>query len=153
MTSPGVHLREITDDNRDAVRALRVRRRQKQFVASVSKSLKEAAKTPEANPWYRGVYRGDEPVGFVLFHPIEPERPADGHCIMRFMIDQRYQRQGIARPALRAAVEFIRREHHVDRVRLSVVPENDHARALYRSEGFAETGELEHGELVMIRTG
>jgi diamine N-acetyltransferase len=46
MASPGVHLREITDDNRDAVRALRVRRRQKQFVASVSKSLKEAAKTP-----------------------------------------------------------------------------------------------------------
>jgi diamine N-acetyltransferase len=51
MTSPGVHLREITDDNRDAVRALRVRRDQKQFVASVSKSLKEAAATPEANPW------------------------------------------------------------------------------------------------------
>ena len=49
MTSR-VHLQEITDDNRDAVRALRVRRHQKRFVASVSRSLKEAAKTPEANP-------------------------------------------------------------------------------------------------------
>jgi len=66
MPAPGVHLREIIDDNRDAVRALRVRRHQKRFVASVSKSLKEAAKTPEANPWYRAVYRGDEPVGFVM---------------------------------------------------------------------------------------
>ncbi|MGI5519008.1 hypothetical protein [Streptomyces sp. CA-106131] len=62
MSSPGVHLQEITDDDRDAVRALRVRRNQKQFVASVSQSLKEAAKKPEANPWYRAVYRGDEPV-------------------------------------------------------------------------------------------
>ncbi|CAM5380238.1 hypothetical protein SHIRM173S_09238 [Streptomyces hirsutus] len=80
MRPPGVHLREITDDNRDAVRALRVRRDQKQFVASVSKSLKEAARTPEANPWYRAVYRGDEPVGFVRDdHPPVTPRTEDVH--------------------------------------------------------------------------
>lgn len=75
MRSPNVHLREITDDNRDAVRALRVRRDQKQFVASVSHSLKEAAKKPEANPWYRAVYRGDEPVGFVMLSWKPPTGP------------------------------------------------------------------------------
>ncbi|MDT7692452.1 MAG: hypothetical protein QOI75_1819, partial [Pseudonocardiales bacterium] len=32
MTSPRVHLREITGDNREAVSALRVRKRQKRFV-------------------------------------------------------------------------------------------------------------------------
>jgi diamine N-acetyltransferase len=39
MAAPDVHLREITGANREAVRALRVRRDQKQFVASVSQSL------------------------------------------------------------------------------------------------------------------
>ena len=92
MTSPGVHLREITDDNRDAVRALRVRRHQKQFVASVSKSLKEAAKTPEVNPWYRAVYRGDEPVGFVMLSWNPPTGPyARRYFLWRLLIDKRYQ--------------------------------------------------------------
>ncbi|MFD0547217.1 hypothetical protein ACFQ1B_34600 [Streptomyces mexicanus] len=50
MRSPGVHLREVTDGNRDAVRALRVRRDQRQFVASVSLSLKEAAKSRRPVP-------------------------------------------------------------------------------------------------------
>jgi len=44
------------------------------------------------------------------------------------------------------------REYGVDEVRLSVVPENERARTLYRAEGFAETGEIDHGEVVMVRT-
>ncbi|MDT7680761.1 MAG: diamine N-acetyltransferase [Pseudonocardiales bacterium] len=63
MTSPRVHLREITGDNREAVSALRVRKRQKRFVASVARSLKDATRPPEDNPWYRAVYLDDEPVG------------------------------------------------------------------------------------------
>ncbi len=69
------------------------------------------------------------------------------------VVDQRHRGQGIARPALRAAVEWIRRERQVHRVRLSVVPQNDRARALYRSEGFRETGELDDGEVVMVLDG
>jgi len=95
MTSPGVHLRESDDDNRDAIRALRVRRRQKQFVATMSKSLKEAAKTPQANPWYRAVYRGDEPVGFVTLSWHPPVGPYTGrHFLWRLLIDKRYQTRG-----------------------------------------------------------
>ena len=66
MTYPGVRLREITDENRDAVCALRVRKHQRHFVASVATSLEDAADEPEENPWYRAVYAGDEPVGFVM---------------------------------------------------------------------------------------
>jgi diamine N-acetyltransferase len=120
-------------------------------VAPNVNSLAEAYVYPAAEA--RMIYRGDAPVGFVLFHPITPERPADGHCIVRFMIDHRFQGQGIGRPALKAAVDWIAREYGVDRVRLSVVPENERARALYRAEGFAETGEVDHDELVMVRTG
>jgi ribosomal protein S18 acetylase RimI-like enzyme len=41
---------------------------------------------------------------------------------------------------------------NVDRISLSVVPSNESARKLYQSAGFVETGELDHGELVMIRS-
>jgi diamine N-acetyltransferase len=139
----------VTPDNFRACIDLQVRPDQRTFVAPNLNSLAEAYVYPAAEA--RMIYRGDEPVGFVLFHPVTPERPADGHCIVRFMVDHRFQGQGIARPALRAAVDFIAREHTVDQVRLSVVPENERARALYRSEGFAETGELDHGELVMVK--
>ena len=54
MSSPDVHLREITDENREAVCALGVRGRQKRFVASVPRSLRDAAKA-------RRQIRGTEP--------------------------------------------------------------------------------------------
>ena len=91
MTSPGVHLREITDDNRDAVCALRVRRRQKRFVASVASSLDDAAAEPEANPWYRAVYSGDEPVGFVMLSwNVPTDRPGviGPYFLWRLLIDR-----------------------------------------------------------------
>jgi diamine N-acetyltransferase len=143
-----IQLRPVTPDNYRACIELRVRPEQSTFVAPNLNSLAEAYAYPAAEA--RLIYRGDEPVGFLLFHPIDPDRPADGHLIVRFMIDHRFQGQGLARPALRAAIDWIARERGVDRVRLSVVPENDRARALYRSEGFTETGELDHGELVMV---
>ena len=64
--TPNVRLAEITDDNRDAVCALRVSPGQERFVASVVKSLADAASTPEGEPWYRAIYAADEPVGFLM---------------------------------------------------------------------------------------
>ena len=60
-----VTLREITDGNREAVLALRVAPGQERFVSSVRGAIREAAEYPHAKPWYRAVYAGDEPVGFV----------------------------------------------------------------------------------------
>jgi diamine N-acetyltransferase len=147
--SSEIELRPVTAANYKACIELTVLPAQSGYVAPNLKSLAEAYAYPDAEA--RMIYRGDEPVGFVLFHPVTPERPADGHCIVRFMIDHRFQGQGIGRPALRAAVDWIARERGVDRVRLSVVPENSPARNLYRSEGFTETGEIDHGEIVMVK--
>src|SRR3979411_3239326 len=102
MTSPGVYLREITDDNRDAVCALRVRRSQKRFVASVPRSLADAATSPEANPWYRAVYSGDEPVGFVMLSwNVPPGRPGviGPYFLWRLLIDKRHQKRRGGRAA------------------------------------------------------
>jgi diamine N-acetyltransferase len=37
-------------------------------------------------------------------------------------------------------------------LRLSVVPENEQALEFYRRNGFAETGEIDGGELVMVQS-
>jgi diamine N-acetyltransferase len=62
----GVSLREITDQNREAVIALRIAASQEGYVSSVADSLEEARDAPEANPWYRAIYADGQPVGFVM---------------------------------------------------------------------------------------
>ena len=144
-----VELRPITAENFQTVIKLEVRPEQSDFVAPNVRGIAETHIYPDAEP--RAVYSGDEVVGFVLFHPIDKEKPAEGHCIVRLMIGHRFQGRGLGRQALEAAVDWIVREHGVDRVRLSVVPSNARARGLYRSAGFVETGELDDGEVVMVR--
>jgi hypothetical protein len=63
MGVSGVSLREITDQNRAAVVALRIAASQEAYVSSVADSLEEARETPEGNPWYRAIYADDQPVG------------------------------------------------------------------------------------------
>jgi diamine N-acetyltransferase len=145
-TMTTIDLREITRDNLRICIELDVSPEQRAYVAPNVQSVAEAYVLPEADP--RLIYADDEPVGFVLFHPREdgPE-----HYIVRFMIDHRFQGQGLGRRALAAAIEWVAREKTADRVRLSVVPENKAARELYLSAGFVETGEIDHGEVVMER--
>ncbi|MGW2551867.1 GNAT family N-acetyltransferase [Streptomyces sp. NPDC001635] len=152
MSSPGVHLREITDDNREAVRDLHVRHDQKQFVASVSKSLKQAAKDPEARPWYRAVYRGDEPVGFVMLSWKPPTGPYAGrHFLWRLLIDKRYQGQGIGREALAQVITLVR-EDGATELLTSYEPGDGEPWPFYQKLGFVPTGELDDDEIVLRLT-
>lgn len=139
-----IDLRPVTRDNLRACLELDVLPEQRDFVAPNVRSMAEAYVLPQADP--RLIYADGEAVGFVLFHPNES---GPGHYIVRFMIDHRFQGQGLGRRALAAAVDWVARERGAERVRLSVVPENDAARGLYRSAGFVETGEMDHGEVVM----
>jgi diamine N-acetyltransferase len=154
MTSPGVHLREITDDNRDAVCALRVRRRQKRFVASVASSLDDAAAEPEANPWYRAVYSGDEPVGFVMLSWNVPTgRPGviGPYFLWRLLIDKRHQRRGIGRAVLTQIAELVRADGATELL-TSYEPGDGEPWPFYQRFGFQPTGEIDDGEIVLRLT-
>ena len=74
-----VSLREITDENREAVVALRIAESQEGVVSSVADSLLEAEETPEGNPWYRAIYADDEAVGFVMLSWERDPRPTANH--------------------------------------------------------------------------
>jgi diamine N-acetyltransferase len=153
MTSPGVHLREITDDNRDAVCALRVRPDQERFVASVASSLDDAAAEPEANPWYRAVYSGDEPVGFVMLSwNVPADRPGViGPYLWRLLIDERHQGRGIGREVLTQIVDLVRADGATELL-TSYEPGDGEPWPFYRGFGFEPTGEIDDGEIVLRLT-
>ncbi|MGW6912857.1 GNAT family N-acetyltransferase [Kitasatospora sp. NPDC054939] len=145
-----VEPRPVTPENHQACLALKVHPEQEGYVAPNVDSLALAYVHPAAEA--RVVYRGDEPVGFVLFHSIDEKRPSEGHSIVRFMVDRSVQGQGIGRRALEAALDWIVRERRSPVVQLSVEPENVRARRFYRAAGFEETGEIDEGEIVLRRT-
>ncbi|BCJ52760.1 N-acetyltransferase [Actinoplanes sp. NBRC 14428] len=141
-----VELRPVTRDNFRAVIRLEVGPDQDGFVAPNVVGIAQAYVHPGSEPF--AVYADDELVGFVLLQP--GERAGD-HVLVRLMIDHRFQGRGFGRQALEAAVDHAAREHKAEVVRLSFVPANDRARALYLSAGFLETGELDDTEIVMAR--
>ena len=153
-----VSLRPVDQANyRDCI-SLSVAAGQERFVASNVQSLADAYVWRDAAEPY-AVYADDEPVGFALLYPLVEDEdvyplPADaevhGLVLVRLMVDARFQGRGYGRNALEAVVALTR-ERGLDRLRLSVVPENEQALEFYRRNGFVETGEVEGREIVMER--
>jgi diamine N-acetyltransferase len=150
----GVHLREITPGNRAQVEALTVSEVQSTFVGSVTDSLLEAAETPDARPWFRAVYDGDEPVGFVMLSDgitvVNPEFLGP-YYLWRLLIDQRYQGRGYGSEALRLAVGYLRTRADARVLITSVAPgpDSDSPLGFYLRQGFRLTGEVHQGERVL----
>ncbi len=150
ITAAKVHLREIDDANRDAVVALRVRPGQERFVASVAESIDEAAATPEGNPWYRAIYVGDEPVGFVMLSwDVTPSPGIIGPWFLwRLLIDERFQRRGYGRAALERIVEIVRGEGATELL-TSYQPGDGEPWPFYERFGFEPTGDVDGTEIVI----
>jgi diamine N-acetyltransferase len=150
-TGPGsIELREISAANRDAVVVLHVAPGQEQFVASVAQSLDEAAATPEANPWYRAIYVGDEPVGFVMLSwAVTPSEEIMGPWFLwRLLIDERHQRRGIGRATLVLITDLIRANGATELL-TSYHPGEGEPWPFYERFGFRPSGALHEGEIVL----
>jgi diamine N-acetyltransferase len=146
-----VELREITDDNRDAVCAVRVRPDQKKFVASVKKSLKEARKTPQASPWYRAVYADDVPVGFVMLSWAAPSGTrgvVGSYFLWRLLVGAQFQGRGYGRAALAKVIELVKADGGTELV-TSYLPGKGQPWPFYQGFGFQPTGEIDDGEIVL----
>ncbi len=164
MTSPfgptamAVTLQEITDQNREAVLALRVAPGQERFVSSVEDSLAAAADYPEAKPWYRAAFASDEPtgpVGFVMMSwNCEPQPPEiiGPWFLWKLLIDQRYQGRGYAAAVVRQIAGLVQAEGATELL-TSYVPEDDWAAAFCQGLGFVPTGEHDDRGEVIVRLG
>lgn len=146
-----IRLVEVTDANRDAVIAVRVHPAQEKFVASVEKSFEHAARNPDANPWFRAVYDGDDPVGFVMLSWNVTPRPdiRGPYFLWRLLVGADVQGRGYGSAILNEIVALVRAEGATELL-TSCVPGEGSPEPFYRGFGFVPTGEIdEDGETVL----
>ena len=139
-----VALREVTRETMRAVCDLDVRPDQREYVAPNAFSIAQAYFEPRA--WFRAIYAGETPVGFLMMF----EDSANGtYFLWRLMIAADLQGKGYARRALDLVVEEIRTRPDASEIRSSYVEGDGGPGGFYRAYGFVETGEIEHGEVVI----
>ena len=146
-TNQEVSLREVTKQTLRDITRLRVRPDQEHLVATNAESVAEAYFSRDT-AWFRAVYSGDTPVGFVM---LEDDPAAGRYYLWRFMIDAKYQRGGIGRRALELLFDHVRTRPGARVLYTSCVPGEGSPGPFYEKLGFVYTGEEDEGELVMRR--
>ena len=145
-----VSLREITADSVRQITALAVAPEQQRFVASNAVSLAEALFNEEA--WYRAIFLGDTPAGFVMLYDesLRSVPPAELQIgLWRFMIDRSFQGQGIGAAALEQVIAHVRSKNLFTSLEVSYVPGPGCAERFYLRAGFQHTGRVDNGEIVL----
>jgi diamine N-acetyltransferase len=137
----------VTKLNLRDVLALTVAPGQERFVASNAVSIAQAYFEREA-AWFRAVYAGETPVGFVM---LEIDAAKGEYHLWRFMIDQRFQRLGFGARAIERVVDEVRNRPGSAEVSLSYVPGEGCPGPFYEKLGFEATGEVLDCEVIMRR--
>lgn len=145
--SADVSLREITKDTLRDVLRLKVAPDQKRFVASNAISIAQAHFSPDVS-WFRAIYAGDAPVGFLMLND-DPAKQK--YFLWRFMVDAQHQGGGIGRRALELLIDHVRTRPGASALYVSCVPGEGSPGPFYERMGFVYTGEEEDGELMMRR--
>jgi diamine N-acetyltransferase len=145
-----VTLREITEDTVVAIVKL-VGGREPEGLRRAERRVAGPGALLEA-AWYRAIYAGDEPVGFVMLYDESlrtppPEPPGVG--VWRFMVDERHQGRGIGRQALARVIDHVRAKGVFTTLELSYVPGPGCPEPFYRSMGFRPTGRMDGDEVVL----
>ncbi len=138
-----ITLRDITPDNFRACVQLKVAPDQEHMVASNVYSIAQSKVQPALMP--AAIYQDDTLVGFTL----TGTEKAGEYWIVRFMIGEQFQGQGLGQAALAAVVEHLAQAPDCQEIRLSFVPGNTLAEHVYLKGGFEHTGIVEDGEIVM----
>ncbi|TDL70635.1 GNAT family N-acetyltransferase [Paenibacillus amylolyticus] len=141
-----VTLRPITKENEFECINLKPREDQLDLVASNADSLIHATKEITSKPY--GIFAENQMVGFILY---DNEIYNDGYYwILRFMIDEKYQGKGYGKLAIQEVIRMLQERSDCQQIRVSHVPHNITANALYKRIGFQETGELEdNGDIIL----
>lgn len=139
-----ITLLEITQESLWPIMNLTVSEGQRSFVAPNANSIAEAYYSKEA--WFRGIYLGDQPVGFVMLY-IDPEKPE--YFLWRLMIDKEHQGKGYGYQAMKQVIEYVKTLPNAVELLTSYVPGEGDPSPFYSRLGFEETGEILDGENVL----
>ena len=140
-----ISLREVSQENYEAVCDLEVTTEQEPYVACNMWSLVEAAYNEGHS--CRAIYLAEQPVGFFMWVKETPQLMS----IWRFMVDKQYQQQGIGRQAMALALAEIRQDAGIKQIEICYNPKNIVAKGFYSSFGFVEVGMDADGEDMLAR--
>ena len=145
-----VTLKRITRRNLEAILGLKVKPKQEFLVATNAKSIAQAHFYREA--WYRAIYLGDTPIGFVLlvdrtlkYKRIKQKNPT--LYLWRLMIDGKYQGKGYGRAAVELVINHLKTRPNAKEITLHHEQTEGNAGLFYEKLGFKLTGKVEHNEL------
>ena len=146
-----IELRVLTNDNFIGVMNLEVDENQKKFVAPNSVSMAVAHFSNYAT--MRGIFYGDEPVGFIMLaDPVSGEDEFNGmYFLWRFMIDKNHQGKGYGKKALNLILDYVRNRPNAEYLYSSYEPGENGPEMFYIEKmGFEKTDKM-LGDEVMIR--
>jgi len=152
-----IELRELNKDNFYDVCKLSdtLTESQKRCVAPNIYSIAQAHFYPE-NAWFRGIYLGEEPIGFIMLDMIadDDDIPMDDKpsaFLWRFMIAKDHQEKGYGRKVLDLITEKLRKEGKKTLYTSCHIEEAEPLR-FYLNYGFTDTGVFDDGEEVLKMT-
>ncbi len=139
-----VSLREVTKDTLRTIIRLKVAPAQEHFVASNAFSIAEAHFSDIA--WFRAIYAGETPVGFIMLAD-DPDKPE--YFLWRLMIDADQQGKGFGRRAVQLLIDHVKARPGATELLVSYVPGEGSPRDFYLKLGFQDTGRVEEDEVVL----
>lgn len=155
-----MEFRKVTSQNLWDVVKLKVKPEQKEYVADNTTSLLEAYSSQNEGKKVEAfaIYEKDELVGFFMINfdlwnwQGAPEVSKDNYCLWRFMIDQKFQGNGLGRQALNKIIDYVKTMPlgKSKKLYLSYVPGNDVAEKIYKDAGFVANGEKDDDEVVVV---
>lgn len=134
-----IEFREIDKTNYNQCINLKTSEEQKGFVATNIFSLVQSAY--ESNLYPLGIYKDDKMVGFILY---DFDDEINGWSMSRFMIDEKFQNQGIGKVALNKFIEFFIEKYGHIKLYTSASVDNTIAIKLYESIGFEKREVFEY---------
>lgn len=146
-----VSLRELTDANLDAVKALRTTRQQERFVSTVEESMLEAAEDVDGRAQMWAVYAGEQAVGFVMLSDTVIAPGYISQYLWKLLIDERHQRRGYGTATLDLVADLFRARSDVTAMWTSAGQGEGSPIPFYERYGFVQTGERVFDGEVLLR--
>jgi diamine N-acetyltransferase len=115
------------------------------MVADNAKSIAQAHFSKHA--WFRAIYAGETPVGFIMLYddPDEPE-----YFLWRFMVAGPHQGKGYGRKAIDLLLDYVRTRPGAKELLTSCVEREASPEGFYRRLGFERNGQM-YGDEVGLR--
>lgn len=139
-----ISLQAIDEQNWEDCIALKPTEEQKSFIASNLYSIAQAQFLSGFSSM--GIFKDNVMIGYALYGLDSDD---SNYWIYRFMIDERYQRNGYGLIAINRVIEEVRaRKDRSDVLFIGYQPKNEIAKRLYLKAGFEEEDMAPWGEMI-----